>query len=105
MLVAKTGLLDGHKATTNKLLFKFVTDQRQEVDWIPQARWVESGKFFTASGVSAGMDMSLALINKLYGLEAAEKAALHAEYDWHRDASWDPFAVKHGLVDAPKADK
>jgi len=63
-----------------------------------QARWVEDGKFFTSSGVSAGMDMSLALIQKLLGQETADKIAMRAEYDWHRDPSWDPFAKLHGLV-------
>ena len=56
------------------------------------------GKFFTSSGVSAGIDMSLALIAKLHGEETAEKVAAFAEYEWHHDASWDPFAEMHGLV-------
>ena len=32
-----------------------------------KARWVEDGKYFTSSGVSAGMDMTLAVIAKLCG--------------------------------------
>lgn len=66
--------------------------------WQQQARWVEDGKFFTSSGVSAGIDMSLALIEKLQGEATAEKVAAFAEYDRHRDAGWDPFAELHGLV-------
>ena len=59
---------------------------------------MENGKFFTSSGVSAGIDMSLALIQKLHGDETAEKVAAFAKYDRHRDAGWDPFAKRHGLV-------
>ena len=66
--------------------------------WEKQARWVEDGPVFTSSGVSAGMDMALAVITRLCGRPAAERAALNAEYTWHDDPSRDPFAEAHGLV-------
>ena len=99
-LLAKADVLDGVRATTNKLSFQWVTSQSSKVIWQKQARWVEDGKFFTSSGVSAGIDMALAVIAKLVGQEMAEQAATWAEYDWHRDASWDPFAKLHGLIEA-----
>ena len=97
-LLAKAGLLDGRRATTNKAAFEWVRSQGPEVDWQPQARWVEDGDIFTSSGVSAGIDMSLAVISRLFGAEKAEQVAVGAEYKWHRDPSWDPFAKIHGLV-------
>jgi transcriptional regulator GlxA family with amidase domain len=97
-LLARAGLLDGHRATTNKLSFKWVTEQGLAVEWIRQARWVEDGKFATSSGVSAGIDMTLALIAKLAGVETAEQVAIRMEYEWHRDPQWDPFAKIHGLI-------
>lgn len=97
-LLAKAGLLDGVRATTNKAAYRWATAQGPEVRWQKQARWVEDGRFFTSSGVSAGIDMTLALIQKLHGKETAEKTAAFAEYEWHRDASRDPFAELHGLV-------
>ncbi|MEM7292286.1 MAG: DJ-1/PfpI family protein [Pseudomonadota bacterium] len=97
-LLAKAGVLDGMSATTNKAAFSWVTSQGPEVSWVAQARWVEDGKFFTASGVSAGMDMTLALIAHIMGDEAADQVATWTEYDWHRDPSWDPFAEIHNLV-------
>jgi len=69
-----------------------VKDFAPQVDWRAQARWVEDGKFFTASGVSAGMDMSLAVIAKIFGRETSLEVALAAEYEWHEDSSRDPFA-------------
>ncbi|CAB5210463.1 unnamed protein product [Rhizophagus irregularis] len=70
-LVAKTGLLDGKKATTNKLAWQWVTSQ-----------------------VSAGMDMALGFISDVYGRKVANDVALKTEYDWHTDPNWDPFGEK-----------
>jgi transcriptional regulator GlxA family with amidase domain len=98
LLLAKAGVLDGKRATTNKAAFKWVADQRPQVDWVRKARWVEDGAFFTSSGVSAGMDMALAVIARTQGNATAEQVAVWAEYDWHRDAAWDPFAKIHELV-------
>lgn len=86
------------KATTNKLLFELVTSQGPKVNWVPEARWVEDRKYFTASGVSAGMDMALSLIEKLFGRKMSLNMARAAEYEWHSDKSWDPFAKLAGLV-------
>jgi transcriptional regulator GlxA family with amidase domain len=98
VLLAMTGLLDGRKATTNKQDFLSTVHLAPNVDWVKKARWVEDGKFFTSSGVSAGMDMALAVAASLYGREKAEEMAEGCEYTWHSDASWDPFAKSAGLV-------
>ena len=98
ILLAMTGMLDGHKATTNKMDFRDTIGLGPKVDWVEQARWVQDGKFFTSSGVSAGMDMSRAAAAHLFGQEAADWMAEGCEYDWHRDPNWDPFAISSGLV-------
>ena len=98
LLLARAGLLDGRRATTNKRAFSWVASQTPGVTWVAQARWVEDGKYFTSSGVSAGMDMALAIIARLFGREASAKAASRAEYEWHEDSAWDPFAVENGLA-------
>ncbi len=97
-LLARAGLLDGRRATTNKMFFHWVAEQGPRVEWVRAARWVEDGRYATSSGVSAGMDMALAVIAKLAGQEVSDGLAVATEYDWHRDASWDPFAKVHGLV-------
>jgi len=97
-LLAAAGLLDGRRATTNKMFFNEIAEQATNVDWVREARWVEDGRYVTSSGVSAGIDMALAVIAKLYGQETSEQLALATEYEWHRDAAWDPFARAHGLV-------
>jgi putative intracellular protease/amidase len=91
-LLAKAGLLDGRRATSNKVFFSLASDQSDKVDWVTEARWVEDGPFVTSSGVSAGTDMSLAVIARIFGRERAEKVAMLAEYEWSSDAGRDPFA-------------
>jgi putative intracellular protease/amidase len=97
-LLSAAGVLDGKKATTNKMSFEWATSFGPNVDWQKQARWVWDDKFVTSSGVSAGMDMSLAVIAELVDEQSAQKVAIATEYDWHKDASWDPFAKIHGLL-------
>jgi len=97
-ILARAGVLDGKRATSNKWSFKWVVTQGQAVTWVKSARWVEDGKFWTSSGVSAGIDMALAIIAKLSSREDAEKAAVRMEYEWHSDPANDPFAKIHGLV-------
>ncbi|RIA93151.1 ThiJ/PfpI domain-containing protein [Glomus cerebriforme] len=93
-LVSKTGLLDGKRATSNKLAWEWVTSQGPNVLWVKKARWVVDGKFYTSAGVSAGMDMALGFISDVYGKEIANKIASKTEYDWHDNPDWDPFSDK-----------
>lgn len=97
-LLAEAGLLDGRRATTNKMFFAWPESTWPAVRWVRAARWVEDGKFWTSSGVAAGIDMSLAVVARLAGQQTADFLATATEYDWHRDADWDPFARVHGLV-------
>ncbi len=97
LLLAKTGLLDGRRATTNKRVFQEIKNFVPNVNWIAKARWVEDGKYVTSSGISAGMDMALAIIAKLFDRQKSLEIAHRAEYEWHEDGTWDPFAAEAGL--------
>lgn len=97
-VLARAGLLDGRSATTNKAAFEWVSSQGERVHWRKKARWVEDGRYFTSSGVSAGMDMSLAIIARILDEETATRVATWSEYEWHRDPDWDPFASVYGLA-------
>jgi len=93
-VLAKAGLLDGHKATSNKLAFAWASSQSGKVAWQGHARWVIDGKYITSSGVSAGTDMALGLVEKLYGHKVAEQTARVTEYVWNDDPAKDPFALE-----------
>ena len=100
-LLAKAGLLDGRRATSNKHFFSLATAQSDKVDWVTHARWVEDDRFVTSSGVSAGIDMALAVIARLYGRGHAEQVARMTEYEWQADAGRDPFSqyLNEGRMD------
>lgn len=100
-LLAKAGILDGKKATSNKQVFNLAVSCSDKVEWVESARWVDDGNVVTSSGVSAGIDMSLAIIARLFDDETAESIANGAEYTWHRDANVDPFAQYLNQVALP----
>ena len=97
-LLAKAGVLDGRRATSNKRAFAWVTEQGPKVDWARQARWVDDGNVVTSSGVSAGIDMALHLIGRIAGPALRDDIATRMEYEWLADAAHDPFAKVWGLV-------
>lgn len=78
LILAASGLLAGKKATSHwqamKLLSKYEVTPTHE-------RIIEEGKYITAAGVSAGIDMAIYLINILKGETAAKAAQLVIEYD------------------------
>lgn len=92
-LLAKAGILDGHKATTNKQAFNWVMEQCSQVTWVNKARWVDDGQVVTSSGISAGIDMSLHVISRLFGQDIRDDLAKKAEYCANTDASLDPFML------------
>ncbi|MGW0021072.1 DJ-1/PfpI family protein [Rhodococcus sp. NPDC003382] len=96
-LLAAAGLLNGYRATSNKLAFEWASGHGTDVEWAPRARWVHDRDRWTSSGVAAGMDMTGALLRYLFGREEAERAAREIELELHTDPDRDPFAVAHGL--------
>lgn len=91
-LLAKTGLLKKIKATSNKLSWDWVIEQDSDVNWVREARWVADGKYYSSSGVSAGIDMALGYVSDKMGVEIAEQIAKSMEYIWNKDSKTDPFA-------------
>ncbi|TKX27584.1 hypothetical protein C1H76_0008 [Elsinoe australis] len=99
-LAARAGVLDGRRATSNKRSWAGRLEYGSDnVKWVAKARWVVDGNVWTSSGVSAGIDATLDWIKFVWGEERARMVADGMEYDWHTDASWDPFAELYGLKD------
>lgn len=96
-LVAKTGILDGRRATTNKRGWAWATAQGPRVRWVPKARWVVDGNVWTSSGISAGMDATYAFVAQVFGEEVARGLADASEYERHTDSEWDPFGERWGV--------
>lgn len=92
--LARSGLLNSKRATTNKSGYQWIVNYGPEVNWVPQARWVVDGKFWTASGMMASLDMTYAWLSHVYGAEGPVNQQTNSiEYAPHLDSSWDPYAV------------
>jgi transcriptional regulator GlxA family with amidase domain len=78
LVLGAAGLLKGKKATGHWLYL----DPLRVYGADPVGgRWVEDGKYLTAAGVSAGIDMALHLVGKEVGPEFAQAIQLAIEYD------------------------
>ncbi len=84
LILAKTDLIDGFKLTTNRLAFNELKEVAPKSSELLAARYVDNGKFIFSAGVSAGIDMSLYVVERLLGKERAIKTAALMEYDWKR---------------------
>ena len=93
-LLAKTGLLDKRKATSNKRAFAWVVTNGPEVQWDKEARWKVDENYYTSSGVSAGMDMALGFLADRHGLDFARNVAWEIEYNWIEDKDNDTFTAE-----------
>lgn len=78
LILASAGLLAGRQATT----YWLAMDELAALGAKPvRERYVFDGKYVTAAGVSAGIDMALALAARIAGEEAAQRFQLAIEYD------------------------
>ena len=80
-MLAKAGLLDGKAATTHWASIERLRSDFPQITVRDDRRWVDEGNIVTSAGVSAGIDMSLHLLRRLYGEEAAAATARGMEYE------------------------
>ncbi|USP76821.1 hypothetical protein yc1106_04095 [Curvularia clavata] len=93
-ILARAGVLDGRRATTNKRAFEWATSTGPKVKWVAEARWVVDGNIVTGSGISAGIDATYAFVGLNYGEQIAQELADSAEYVRWTDPDHDPFAKR-----------
>ncbi|MET8419308.1 GlxA family transcriptional regulator [Streptomyces sp. NPDC005134] len=72
LLLAEAGLLDGHRVTTH-----WVVAEHLAVEVDPDPIFVRDGKLATSAGVTAGIDLSLALVEEDFGRQIALTVARH----------------------------
>jgi transcriptional regulator GlxA family with amidase domain len=92
-LLASAGLLDGKRATTHWRHVESFARQHPRVLWDPNPIWVQDGRFYTSAGISAGMDLALALIEEDYGSALALAVARHMVIFLRRPGSQAQFSV------------
>lgn len=84
LLLAKLNLLDGLIITTHHGSLKRLAQLAPDSTIDPTKRYIDSGKIMTSAGISAGIDMSLHVVEKLWGQKIAYDIAKYMEYDWKR---------------------
>jgi putative intracellular protease/amidase len=77
VLLAETGLLDGHRATSHWSNITRLQRKHPQVEWVRGQRYVEDGSITTTAGVTSGVFGALRLVERLAG--AAEAKRLGAE--------------------------
>jgi putative intracellular protease/amidase len=79
--LARTGLLDGHQATTHHDYIEAFRKRFPGVQWLEGRRFVESApRLYTAGGLTSGIDLALYLVSERYGRSSAIKTAQLMEY-------------------------
>jgi putative intracellular protease/amidase/YHS domain-containing protein len=81
-VLANAGLLDGQEATTHWASIERLRQQFPKTTVREKRRFVDNGKIVTAAGVSAGIDASLHVVERLLGQGAARETAKYMEYNW-----------------------
>lgn len=81
-LLAKTGKLDGLSVTTHWEDLDELSEMFPTLQVIAGRRWVDQGALLTSAGISAGIDMSLHLVERLHSRALAERTARQMEFDW-----------------------
>ncbi|MER5307418.1 DJ-1/PfpI family protein [Streptomyces sp. NPDC002773] len=77
LLLAEAGLLDGHRATTHWATCDHLARGYPEVEVDPDPIFVRDGRLSTSAGVTAGIDLALALVEEDLGRDVALTVARH----------------------------
>ncbi|MFF3323844.1 GlxA family transcriptional regulator [Streptomyces sp. NPDC002889] len=119
VLLASAGLLDGRRATTHWAICDHLAREFPAVEVDPDPIFVRDGKIATSAGVTAGIDLALALVEEDLGREAALTVARHLVVFLRRPGNQAQFSaqlaaqtaqreplreVQHWITEHPDAD-
>ncbi len=96
-LLAKSGLIDGLSATTH---WRHTAEMQQEFPAVKvqaDAIWTRNGKYWTSAGVTAGIDLALALVSDNFGEEVAQKCAREIVVYYRRPGGQSQFSSINDL--------
>jgi transcriptional regulator GlxA family with amidase domain len=85
-LLAQAGLVAGKAVTTHWEDIDDLKAMFPGLDVRTGVRWVDEGAIVTSAGISAGIDMSLHLVERLGGRALAERTARQLDVDWVENA-------------------
>ncbi|MFI9586306.1 GlxA family transcriptional regulator [Streptomyces sp. NPDC052236] len=94
LLLAEAGLLDGHRATTHWMACEHLARTYPAVDVEPDPIFVRDGRLATSAGVTAGIDLALALVEEDLGRDTALSVARHLVVFLRRPGNQAQFSVQ-----------
>lgn len=80
LLLGKAGLLDNLEATTHHVAWDLLREIVPTCEVYENRRFVDNGRVITSAGIAAGIDMSLHVVERLFGRDIATATARHMEY-------------------------
>lgn len=80
LVLGKLGLLDNLISTTHHQVIDLLKEIAPLTNIDIGKRYIDNGKIMTSAGISAGIDLALHIVNKIYGIEAEQKTIEHMEY-------------------------
>lgn len=92
--LAKAGLLDGHRATTHWVACDQLTERFPAINLVEDAIYIKSGNVYTSAGVSAGIDLALAMVEEDLGRDIAMKVARHLVLFLRRPGGQSQFSAQ-----------
>ncbi|SCE04464.1 Transcriptional regulator GlxA family, contains an amidase domain and an AraC-type DNA-binding HTH domain [Streptomyces sp. BpilaLS-43] len=119
LLLAEAGQLDGHRVTTHWAVCDRLAREHPAVEVDPDPIFVRDGRLATSAGVTAGIDLALALVEEDHGREVALAVARHLVVFLRRPGNQAQFSaqltaqtaareplreVQHWITEHPDAD-
>ncbi|MDT0430896.1 MULTISPECIES: GlxA family transcriptional regulator [Streptomyces] len=119
LLLAEAGQLDGHRVTTHWAVCDRLARDHPAVEVDPDPIFVRDGRLATSAGVTAGIDLALALVEEDHGREVALAVARHLVVFLRRPGNQAQFSaqltaqtaaraplreVQHWITEHPDAD-
>jgi transcriptional regulator GlxA family with amidase domain len=93
LALAEWGLLDGCRATTHWLAAGYMANRFPAIDVDPEALYVRDGRVWTSGGVTAGIDMCLAMVEEDLGRLMAASIAKHLILSTRRLGNQSQFSL------------
>lgn len=84
-VLSASGVLAGKRATTHHGAFDRLPELDPKVQVVRHVRYVKDGRVWTSGGISAGIDMSLAMVKELLGDD--EPVVVEMEWGWKAGSS------------------
>ncbi|NJC74209.1 helix-turn-helix domain-containing protein [Planosporangium thailandense] len=100
-ILAATGLLDGHGATTHWLAADTLARLHPTIEVDPGVLYVDNGQFLTSAGAAAGLDLCLHLIRRDHGSAVAADAARLSVMPLEREGGQAQF-ITHDFPPTPR---